>query len=80
MQVLFATCHEDEPLEDLRSEAGNVLSFETTAAGSLTWSEASEHSNGSSRNGAVASNRNLKITIPKWCVFSMSSEPFQHSW
>lgn len=36
-QVLFATCHDEEPLRDIRAAEGQYLHFKTTAAGAVTW-------------------------------------------
>ena len=37
MKVLFATCHDEEPLAEIKSAAGQYLHFSTTAAGAVTW-------------------------------------------
>ena len=37
MKVLFATCHDEEPLTEIKSAAGQYLHFSTTAAGAVTW-------------------------------------------
>jgi alpha-glucan,water dikinase len=36
-QVLFATCHDEQPLDDIKAAAGQYLHFKTTAAGAVTW-------------------------------------------
>ena len=74
MQVLFATCHDPDPLADISKQNGKVLSFKTTAAGGVTWEEADDAS--LTGSGATATPKlNLKITVPNWCgkwVVSMS--------
>ena len=37
MRVLFATCHDAEPLDQIRGALGQYLHFSTTAAGAVTW-------------------------------------------
>jgi hypothetical protein len=37
MRVLFATCHDAEPLDQIRNAQGQFLHFSTTAAGAVTW-------------------------------------------
>ena len=37
MKVLFATCHDEEPLAEIKASAGQYLHFNTTAAGAVTW-------------------------------------------
>jgi alpha-glucan, water dikinase len=68
MKVLLATCHDAEPLEELHAAVGQMMSFKTTAAGSVTWglAEAGE-AHGTGVNGAGARPK-LNISIPKWCV------------
>lgn len=75
MRVLFATCHEKEPLEQIKVLAGKQLSLSTTAAGAVTWAEG--HANGGNGNGSNShSNGNgkaLKISVPQWngrCVLA----------
>jgi alpha-glucan,water dikinase len=73
MKVLFATCHDDEPLSTIRAAEGQYLHFNTTAAGAVTWVSPSMMSVDSLSGGplkggpAPGAPRNLKITIPKWC-------------
>ena len=69
VQVLFATCHDEEPLQEIRAEAGKVLSFETTAAGTVAWSDGADATASAANNGAGGAGRpKLKIDIPKWCA------------
>jgi alpha-glucan, water dikinase len=69
MKVLFVTCHDREPLEEMRGYVGKLLAIQTTAAGNVTWNLAdkADLSNGGSAagNGGKAK---LKMSIPKWCA------------
>lgn len=67
MQVLFVTCHDREPLEEMRGYVGQQLSIQTTAAGNVTWNLAEDaqlSANGGS--AAPSSKPSLKMSIPKW--------------
>jgi alpha-glucan,water dikinase len=35
--VLFATCHDEQPLDEIKAAAGQYLHFNTTAAGAVNW-------------------------------------------
>ncbi len=37
MHVLFATCHDEAPLKEIRDSTGQYLRFKPTAAGAVTW-------------------------------------------
>lgn len=66
--MLFAICHDKEPLGEIEAEAGNVISVSTTAAGGVTWEAVGEGELGSKEGGGEApKKRKLSITIPKWC-------------
>jgi hypothetical protein len=69
LQVLLATCHEDEPLQDLRGFVGKLLCIQTTAAGTVTWEAAEQSALGNGNgNGAGPRNgaRSMQMEIPKW--------------
>lgn len=69
MQVLFATCHDKEPLEDMRGYVGQLLSIQTTAAGNVNWSLAEDSQlQGNGGSAAPSSKPSLKMEIPKWCA------------
>ncbi|KAI8477159.1 MAG: R1 protein [Monoraphidium minutum] len=74
MKVLFATCHDEEPLNAIRGAQGQYLHFSTTAAGAVTWVSPSLMTIDSLSGVAAGlggpapgAPRNLRITIPKWC-------------
>lgn len=76
MRVLFATCHDAEPLDQIRNAQGQFLHFSTTAAGAVTWVSPSLMTIDSLSGAdgatpglpqATGAPRNLRITIPKWC-------------
>lgn len=69
MRVLFATCHEEEPLQQLAGLVDKYVSFSTTAAGAVTWKEAAAGVGASDANGNGAHAGpavQLKISVPKW--------------
>lgn len=68
MRVLFATCHEPEPLQQLKAASGKQLTVSTTAAGAVTWSDATESAVDVKGQAAAsaAARKVLKITVPKW--------------
>lgn len=69
LQVLFVTCHDKEPLEEMKGYVGQLLSIQTTAAGNVTWNLAEPtqlSSNGGSSSPSSAPS--LKMAIPKWCA------------
>ena len=67
LQVLFAICHDKEPLAEVEKEAGKAISVTTTAAGGVTW-ETVDDSELTAKDGAEKKpRRKLSITIPKWC-------------
>mmetsp|Transcript_19942 Transcript_19942/g.51852 ORF Transcript_19942/g.51852 Transcript_19942/m.51852 type:complete len:1521 (-) Transcript_19942:995-5557(-) len=68
MRVLFATCHDPEPLEQIKAAAGTTLHFTTTASGAVHWNEAhaSEVEAASDSKAADKPSKGLKISIPKW--------------
>lgn len=68
MKVLLATCHDAEPLEELRAATGQMMLFKTTAAGSVTWGLAEAGDLHGSRGNGAGVRPTLKISIPKWCV------------
>eukprot|EP00798_Chlamydomonas_sp_ICE-L_P008610 gene8611-34050_t len=61
MKVLFATCHDPTPLNDLKAMAGKVMHFSTTASGSVTWAEPKE-SDVAAQKGATES---TKMHVPR---------------
>eukprot|EP00873_Tetraselmis_striata_P000762 jgi/Tetstr1/421026/TSEL_012071.t1 len=67
MGVLFATCHDDEPLRALRELKGKVIDIKTSAAGDVVWDDAQE-SDLLDDSMAEDANKhtNLKIDVPKW--------------
>uniref|UniRef100_A0A7S1X676 Pyruvate phosphate dikinase AMP/ATP-binding domain-containing protein n=1 Tax=Tetraselmis chuii TaxID=63592 RepID=A0A7S1X676_9CHLO len=68
MGVLFATCHDDAPLKELRELKGRVIDVKTTAAGDVAWEEALEDALAGD-DGADEehdSPNKLKIDVPKW--------------
>jgi alpha-glucan,water dikinase len=69
MKVLFATCHEEEPLAQIKKAAGSWLAFKTTAAGAVTWTAAAPPAAGGDQGGHSSAHRpaNLTISIPRWC-------------
>jgi len=69
MHVLFATCHDKGPLDQIRAAKGKTLHFTTTASGSVTWTEA-KASDAAAAAQEAAKNmpaKGLKIEVPKWC-------------
>ncbi|GAX78330.1 hypothetical protein CEUSTIGMA_g5772.t1 [Chlamydomonas eustigma] len=69
MKVLFATCHDPEPLNQIKAMVGKTLSFTTTASGAVSWSEgkASDLANEKEKHSAERKGRGLKIEVPTWC-------------
>jgi len=74
LRVLFATCHDAEPLEELAAAAGTLVRVKTTAAGAVTWSAAAEP--GAEAGAAASSSSSLadgkapRLSIgkaPEWC-------------
>ncbi|GIL61955.1 hypothetical protein Vafri_16315 [Volvox africanus] len=71
MRVLFATCHDEQPLKQLREARGKWLHFTPSASGAVTWTETSAPQNND--EGAVAHaaaarpTKGLKIEVPTWC-------------
>jgi alpha-glucan,water dikinase len=80
LRVLFATCHDSAPLDELRAAQGSRVHVKTTAAGAVTWSAVAEGGGAAGGPGAAADNNNgsgsssdgrapqLSIgEAPKWC-------------
>jgi len=72
MKVLFATCHDEEPLQEIRSRVGEYLRFKPTAAGAVTWVSPSLQSIDSFSGRMLLGDEggpplNLHISIPTWC-------------
>lgn len=76
MRVLFATCHEDEPLGQIRAAEGQLLSFSTTAAGAVTWSKAPDAVTAAAAPHAATTSgaddgsprrRSIQVSVPQWC-------------
>jgi alpha-glucan,water dikinase len=78
LRVLFATCHDAQPLQELSKAAGTRLRVKTTAAGAVTWSSVGEEgsqaqaaANGASASSSSSSDgRAPRLSIgkaPKWC-------------
>ncbi|KAF8067212.1 R1 [Scenedesmus sp. PABB004] len=75
MHVLFATCHEEEPLKTIKDAAGQYLRFKPTAAGAVTWVSPSLQSIDAFTGAVLAGEStagahqvlNLTIDIPRWC-------------
>jgi hypothetical protein len=68
MKVLFVTCHDSKPLDEIRAYAGKTLTLATTAAGSVNWQEAKagELSSEADKHAKdKAGNRGLRIEVPK---------------
>lgn len=77
MEVLLVTCHDSEPLEEMRGYVGKLLSIQTTAAGNVTWDLAAEADLDASTNGNGSSSvkhGQLKMEIPEWCAATSVSE------
>lgn len=66
MKVLFATCHEAGPLDDISSQAGQILAFQTTAAGGVTWETADSADLSAGADSRSSSSTKLKIDVPDW--------------
>ena len=67
MQILFAICHDKEPLAEIEKEEGKALSLSATAAGGVSW-ESADDSELSPKEGSEAKpRRKLSIKIPQWC-------------
>ncbi|EFJ44707.1 hypothetical protein VOLCADRAFT_118653, partial [Volvox carteri f. nagariensis] len=70
MRVLFATCHDEGPLKQLREARGKWLHLTPSASGAVTWSETSppRQEDGAAAHSAVAKpTKGLKIEVPTWC-------------
>jgi alpha-glucan,water dikinase len=78
LRVLFATCHDAQPLEELSKAAGTRLRVKTTAAGAVTWSSVGEEGQqaAAASDGAASSasspsdGRAPRLSIgkaPQWC-------------
>ncbi|GFR47292.1 hypothetical protein Agub_g8979 [Astrephomene gubernaculifera] len=76
MRVLFATCHDEAPLEQLKQAKGRWLHFTPSASGAVTWTAAQPPSaaggaggEGAGAHGAGAARptKGLKIEVPVWC-------------
>uniref|UniRef100_A0A383VC26 Uncharacterized protein n=1 Tax=Tetradesmus obliquus TaxID=3088 RepID=A0A383VC26_TETOB len=75
MHVLFATCHDEEPLKQIKDAAGQYLRFKPTAAGAVTWVSPSLQSIDAFTGGILSGESqqglnqvlNLTIDIPSWC-------------
>ena len=62
------TCHDKDPLEEMRGYVGQLLSIQTTAAGKVTWNLAEDAQLAASGGSATpASKPSLKMSIPDWC-------------
>ena len=66
-QVLFAICHDKEPLAEVVREAGKAVSVTTTAAGGVTWEVVDDGELQPADGADSQPRRKLRITIPKWC-------------
>mmetsp|Transcript_39261 Transcript_39261/g.92974 ORF Transcript_39261/g.92974 Transcript_39261/m.92974 type:complete len:1415 (-) Transcript_39261:222-4466(-) len=67
MHVLFATCHEGGPLQELRDLQGKVIDVKTSAAGGVTWEETDDSSLSDDHQEVEGdSTGELKIDVPKW--------------
>jgi alpha-glucan, water dikinase len=81
LRVLFAACHDSQPLDELRALAGGRVHVKTTAAGAVTWSAVGEEGSGKGGsgdgasaagdgNGSVSDGRAPQLSIgkaPEWC-------------
>lgn len=77
MGVLLVTCHDPEPLDEMRSYVGKLLSIQTTAAGNVTWDTAEESDLSDSNGDGSAGSKigKLKMEIPEWCVLCAVGGP-----
>lgn len=69
MHVLFATCHDPAPLDEIKAMKGRTLHFTTTASGAVSWAEAKagELEREEEKQAEQRKGRNLVIEVPKWC-------------
>ncbi|PNW80482.1 hypothetical protein CHLRE_07g319300v5 [Chlamydomonas reinhardtii] len=71
MRVLFATCHDDGPLKQLREAKGKWLHFTPSASGAVSWNETTAEAAGaaddSSHSTVSKPTKGLKIEVPNWC-------------
>lgn len=70
MQVLFASCYDQQQLDEVAGLAGKSIAIETSAAGAVKWREvdAAElaiHTDGAA--AVAAARKPLRVEIPKWC-------------
>ena len=67
MQVLFATCYEEEQLESLCGAAGSSISIRTTSAGAVSWAASDAGEQQSATDAAAMPRTKIEVTIPTWC-------------
>ncbi|GLC33353.1 hypothetical protein PLESTB_000342400 [Pleodorina starrii] len=68
MRVLFATCHEEGPLKQLKEARGKWLRFTPSASGAVTWTETQpqRQDEGAAHASAAKPTKGLKIEVPTW--------------
>eukprot|EP00891_Asterochloris_glomerata_P007880 jgi/Astpho2/7880/e_gw1.00117.125.1_t len=69
MKVLFAICHEQEPLGEIEKLAGQTIALQTSAAGGVSWEvveSAADVGSGASQL-TKAARQKLQVKVPKWC-------------
>lgn len=67
LQILFAICHDKEPLAEIEKEVGNAISVSTSAAGGVSWAAVAEADLQPQEGSESKPRRKLSIKIPKWC-------------
>lgn len=64
LQIIFAISHEKEPLAELEALDGRVVSLSTSAAGGVSWEEASDADLTPEEEQTAP---RLHMDIPEWC-------------
>ena len=67
MQILFAICHDKEPLAELGKEGGKAVSLTTSAAGGVSWESVKDSELAPKEGSDARPSRKLSIKIPEWC-------------
>ena len=67
LQVLFAICHEQEPLGEIEKLAGQTIALQTSAAGGVSWEVVEAAADAGSGAGQPTKAARRKLQVGQGC-------------
>ena len=67
MQVLFASCHDEDTIAEIESLSGAPVCLSSTAAGDISWDKASDTDLEPRNDSKGQSLQKLAVKVPEWC-------------